>query len=639
MEAATGTWLGRFQDPHAIRRRGLLDVYACREVQQLEPRVVLIGSPSADPDQVRAALDAIAQAHARIVSPCIAPVDHRGAIGAIEYLSLMCDAVIDLEGVFELLSRTGCKAEHNVGMRLIDHVHDTLAVAHETLDPDERPYCLGAICWASVLLNANGQLWLMGFGHNFPIRPRPLSITVSPGLCEPPEVSVGIPPTPPFASLPEPLQLALSGAAGKWEPLAQIMSDTSNRALSLLPGMRHQTIAELNAEYAQSRAMYGVTATEEIMRGFFGDCVRSILTKPARPTKDHDVRPGRHWYGGRYRLDRPLDAGATSLVWLGWDRQLQEPVAMKVLRGEGTATRRRRFYREVRILRAVNHPHLVRGYDFFEEGGRLVGVMEYVEGDRLDQVSESMTEDELVTLGADLLDGLAALHEMGVVHRDVKPQNILVNGTRGGVLVDFGIAGEAQSDLTGTGPVGTLGYMAPEHLAGRRVGPPADVYALSTVLTEALGGRIDQVPDPWRPHLLRGLNPDPDQRPSAVELAALLRQKTPPEAPPARPRGLRISADHKKFTLPSGEVIDLSRRRAPRLLLTYLTLAHARQPGVACSWEELVEAGWPGERMTAESGKGRVYVAIYTLRKMGFDEHLVRHDDGYLLDPHLTIGQ
>ncbi len=104
--------------------------------------------------------------------------------------------------------------------------------------------------------------------------------------------------------------------------------------------------------------------------------------------------------------------------------------------------------------------------------------------------------------------------------------------------------------------------------------------------------------------------------------------------PDATPTGaLRLSEDGRRVVLPDGEVLDLSRRRAPRLILQALM----ENRGAALSWAALQAAGWPGEQMGAQSGRTRVHTAIYTLRKMGFEDLLVRRDDGYMLHPSVPV--
>ncbi len=650
---ATGAWLGHFQDPRPIRRRGLLDVYACHEVQGLEPRVVLVGSPSADRETVCAALDAIAEAHTRVEAEAVPPIERRDRCGDIEYVSLLCDAVTDLERIFEELSRTGRKGVLGIGNRMMDTIHDALITAHKTPDPSGEPYALGALCWASVLVSPSGRPWLLGLGYNFPVRRARGTITVSPGMAEAPEVTVGMRPTPPsdvfavygllrsmvpFAELSEALRASLSGnLTGEYGRLTRAIQHTNQTATAISPALRFQTIEELDDQLAATRAIYGDFADMEKSRAWFADRVREIVSAPSARTADEDVRQGHHWQGGRYRLERPLDSGATSLVWLAVDRQLEQQVAMKVLRTQHNAELRRRFFREIRILRAVRHRHLVGGYDFFEEDGRLVAVMEYVDGERLDQLIGILSADEVLSHGAALLDGLAALHAQGVVHRDVKPHNIIVGEKRGAVLVDFGIATEHDSDLTGTRPVGTLGYMAPEQRFGAPVTPAIDVYAMATVILEGVGGW-----DGLKPHVadvLRGaLSADPKERPTAAAFAAAIRDQPAPQTPEETPSAaLTVSADERRFVLPGGEEVDLSRRRATRAVLVQMIAQHEAHPGVPVAPDVLIQAGWPGERMTAESARGRLYVAIYTLRKMGFDEVFARVDDGYCVDESVRI--
>ncbi len=669
----------------------MVDVYASREVQGLEPRVVLVGSPDADQSQVAVVLDAVAAAHGRIESPLIPAVDERGRLGVIEYLSLCCDAAVDLEAVFKRLSQTGEKGTYEVGMAFIELVQRTVATAHATPTEAGEPHCLGAICWANVLISPDGRPWLLGFGHNFPVLSRTGEFGLSPGLCRATDVALGGRVTTAsdvfavhafyhslasFADLPDMVMNALAGRASEeTQGFADALAQTHASVGAMTADQRVQSMDVLIDMYAAVRTHHSVRPDPPALRAFFGAQAAAIIadleSEWVQPGAAAALATGRHWQGGRYRLERPLDSGATSTVFLGWDRQLEQRVAMKVLPGGCTDTLRRRFHREVRILRSVRHPHLVRGFDLFEEAGRLVGILEFVEGERLDtRLARGDTPDaDIVSWIGHVFGGLTALHAMGVVHRDVKPANIIVSPIRGAVLVDFGVAAEVHSDvdLTATGGiVGTLGYMAPEQLNPRALGPlgpAADVFALSAVLLSALSGeepfpavdvtdalrqrqsiaqRIDRlsVPVSVREALRDGLSMRPEQRPTAAEMGGRLEPRVEVSSATLdlNLEVLRVQDGARQVQLPSGEHVDLSRRRAPRRIVDALVRQHQAHPGVPLTWEDLQEAGWPGEVMTFDSGRGRVYVAIYTLRrKLGFEEVIERHDEGYLLAPGLAV--
>jgi serine/threonine protein kinase len=203
----------------------------------------------------------------------------------------------------------------------------------------------------------------------------------------------------------------------------------------------------------------------------------------------------------RYELHEKLGEGAMSQVFRGVDRQLQRPVAVKILRENllFQETARKRFGREAQSLARMDHPNVVRVYDSGETGTQMYLVMEFVEGEALSSILSRKGKDlrGLLRLLELASRGVHHAHQKGIIHRDIKPQNILV--TRAGELkvADFGLAHLLDSDpgLTGTGAVlGTPLYMAPEQVGGgaSHITHRTDVYALGAILYEMLTG--------WPPH-------------------------------------------------------------------------------------------------------------------------------------------
>jgi serine/threonine-protein kinase len=200
--------------------------------------------------------------------------------------------------------------------------------------------------------------------------------------------------------------------------------------------------------------------------------------------------------GGRYRLDERIASGGMGDVWRGTDEVLGRTVAVKVLLAAlleepGFAER---FRGEARTMATINHPGVVDVYDYGNENGTAFLVMEYVEGDALSRTLSRvgrLTPARTMALVAQAADALHAAHEKGIVHRDVKPGNLLVrpNGTL--VLTDFGIARSAAvGQLTSPGSVlGTASYISPEQAAGQGATPLSDVYALGVVAYQCLSGR------------------------------------------------------------------------------------------------------------------------------------------------------
>ena len=200
---------------------------------------------------------------------------------------------------------------------------------------------------------------------------------------------------------------------------------------------------------------------------------------------------------GRYHLRRVLGRGGAGTVWSADDDLLDRPVAVKLLHPEleRDASAVARFRREATAAAALTHPNAVIVYDIGEDEGREFLVMEYVDGVTLSELlaDGQLAPDDVASIGVSVARALGAAHRRGLVHRDVKPGNVLINREGVAKVVDFGIAtalGDAQARLTVPGMVvGTSAYLAPEQLAGETVDPRADVYSLGLVLHECLTGQ------------------------------------------------------------------------------------------------------------------------------------------------------
>ena len=201
---------------------------------------------------------------------------------------------------------------------------------------------------------------------------------------------------------------------------------------------------------------------------------------------------------GRYLLERPLGHGGMATVYLAQDEELHRPVAIKLLAENlaGDSDFRERFLREARLAARLSHPNVVIVYDAGEaEDGRPYIVMEYVPGRTLGELG-GVSPDEAVELAVQACRGLAHAHAAGLVHRDVKPQNLLLRNDGTVKVADFGIARAAETTaLTQVGTVlGTAAYLSPEQALGEQalgeqVTAAADVYSLGAVLYELLTGR------------------------------------------------------------------------------------------------------------------------------------------------------
>jgi eukaryotic-like serine/threonine-protein kinase len=247
---------------------------------------------------------------------------------------------------------------------------------------------------------------------------------------------------------------------------------------------------------------------------------------------------------GRYEIERPLGHGAMAVVDLAHDVELDRDVALKRL-AENLARDpdlRARFLREGRIAARLSHAHIVKVYDVGEADGRPYIAMEHVDGENLADLLARrgrLPPSEAAELGAQAARALAAAHASGLVHRDVKPQNLLLR--RDGILKlgDFGIAfGLEGTRLTMVGTVlGTEAYLAPEQARGEEVTAAADVYGLGLVLVEMLTGFPDRspslagVPPGLAGVVRRCLDEDPRRRPSAAVLARQLEADLPEGRP------------------------------------------------------------------------------------------------------------
>jgi eukaryotic-like serine/threonine-protein kinase len=197
---------------------------------------------------------------------------------------------------------------------------------------------------------------------------------------------------------------------------------------------------------------------------------------------------------GRYRVIGRLGAGGMAVVMLAEDERLGRKVAVKRLRADGSGDAAKRFEREAKLGASLNHPNIVAVYDIVSDEDDVLIVMEYVDGHtlRLEMDSGPMSPARVIEVLSGVAAGLDHAHEHGVVHRDVKPANVLIAKRDGAVkLADLGIATAAErTHITQSGVVlGTASYMAPERLDGNAGGPGVDVYATAAVAFEMLSGR------------------------------------------------------------------------------------------------------------------------------------------------------
>ncbi|MEU8818505.1 protein kinase [Actinoplanes sp. NPDC048796] len=247
-------------------------------------------------------------------------------------------------------------------------------------------------------------------------------------------------------------------------------------------------------------------------------------------------------YGGRYRLDERIAAGGMGEVWRGTDTVLGRDVAVKTLHADraGDPNFQTRFRNEARAMAALHHPGVADVYDFGEtEGGTdAFIVMARVEGEPLHQriaARGRLSADETLSVVSQAGRALEAAHRAGIVHRDVKPGNLIIKPDGTVVLVDFGVARQADTaTMTAAGEVvGTAMYIAPEQVSKEPITPAVDVYALGVVAYHCLAGQPPFLGDNPVAIAMQHLNepppPLPDDVPPAVQALVLRAMAKRPE--------------------------------------------------------------------------------------------------------------
>jgi serine/threonine protein kinase/HAMP domain-containing protein len=246
-------------------------------------------------------------------------------------------------------------------------------------------------------------------------------------------------------------------------------------------------------------AASGAAATQPLA------AARTEVRAAADSGRTGPIEPG-SVFANRYEVKEILGMGGMGVVYRALDRELGEPVAIKTLRTEvvgsdGVALER--FKQEIRLARKITHRNVVRTYDLGETNGTYYITMEFVEGTSLKQLIQSrgkLPVPVTLTIGKQLCRALEVAHEQGVIHRDIKPQNIVVEPNGFLKVMDFGIARLAKAPqgkgLTEVGTaIGTPDYMSPEQLLGEELDPRSDLYSAGVVLYECLTGRLPFVAD------------------------------------------------------------------------------------------------------------------------------------------------
>ena len=234
---------------------------------------------------------------------------------------------------------------------------------------------------------------------------------------------------------------------------------------------------------------------------------------------------------GRYTLVEHLGSGGMASVWRATDATLQRDVAIKVMSDllAGDDRWLRRFRREARAAASLQHANIVKVFDFGFEDGRPYLIMAYIAGGSLKEQLAAGTAPDANALATELLDALAHVHAAGILHRDVKPGNILLDDAGASHLTDFGIARPSDStEMTQTGMVlGTMRYLAPEVAAGEPASERSDLYSAGCVLNEVAG---DHAAPQLRALIDAMTSEDPGARPASAEAALSELEETGPTA-------------------------------------------------------------------------------------------------------------
>jgi DNA-binding response OmpR family regulator len=292
--------------------------------------------------------------------------------------------------------------------------------------------------------------------------------------------------------------------AGTLAPVAQ-RGDELGRLARVFDGMANQVKARENRLKDQVEAL-----RREIEEA-------KHATREATPHEAPNLPTGT-LFGGRYEILEEVGSGGMGMVYRALDRELGETVALKTLRPEllQDASLVERFKSEIRLARHISDRHVVRTHDLGERDGVYFLTMEYVEGITLRELLDTrgrLAVAPALAIASQLAQSLVAAHEQGVIHRDIKPQNLLLDATGTLKVMDFGVARLAagSSGLTEVGMlIGTPSYMAPEQLLGDSFDQRIDLYAVGVVLFECLTGRL------------------PFEANSTVALIAKLLRETPP---------------------------------------------------------------------------------------------------------------
>jgi len=325
----------------------------------------------------------------------------------------------------------------------------------------------------------------------------------------------------------------------------------------------------------------------------------SVSTTKTLETPKEELTTG-STFAGRYQVIEELGKGGMGKVYKVIDTKIKEKIALKLLKPEIAADKKtiERFSNELKFARKIRHENVCQMYDLNEEKGTLYITMEYVSGDDLKSMIRMMGQlspGQAISITKQVCDGLEAAHKLGVVHRDLKPQNIMIDRDGNSRIMDFGIARSIKAKgITGTGVmIGTPEYMSPEQVEGKEVDHGSDIYSMGVILYELVTGRVPfegdtpftigvkhkseeprdpkelnaQIPDELSHMILKCMEKDKEKRyQSAAELRSELikieegiptAEKVIPKRKPITSREITVTFGLRKLFIPALVVIAL----------------------------------------------------------------------------------
>lgn len=388
------------------------------------------------------------------------------------------------------------------------------------------------------------------------------------------------------SSTPPPSGVTGSGSGSLSEPALELAQPAHTRLTIAI--LRHGSLMLRAGHSHSARGLRTLRSSlphgppwVEVIPGV--DCVVvDNVTPPSR------LSPERRLIAGRYELLNEIGRGGMGVVYRALDRELVEPVAVKVLARSLDRSMVARLRREVRLARRVTHRNVARIHDIGEDGGDWFLTMQLVEGETLRHELErrgALPRVEAIEMIAELCEGVAAAHAVGVLHLDLKPENIMRPPGGGVVVLDFGLARMAGDRTEPGTTVGTPPYMAPEQRSSREVDVRADLYAIGCLLFEVLVGKLRN--DTGAPDA----DAVPDVSPSLRALLGSLVEFLPEK----RPASARVVVDalHRELGFACG---NPRARMAPQIRLAVLPFRGDDRELAAGITEELVD------RLTALRG-------------------------------------